>query len=194
MSRQRASLSAEYFDSLYAAKQDPWNFAASAYEKAKYDRTLAALPREHYRHGLEVGCSIGVLTARLAQRCDRLVAVDVADQALDQARARCRECPNVMFLKHQVPTDWPQGRFDLVLLSEVVYYLDAADVRRLAQRVNTSLEPGGTVLLVHWTGTTEYPLSGDEAAELFIEAAAPRLHAIQKDRTADYRLDCLAPA
>jgi len=47
----------------------------------------------------------------------------------------------------------------------VLYYLGPADIERTA-----ALAPGGAVLLVHWTGPTNYPVSGDEAAERF---AAP---------------------
>ncbi len=91
-----------------------------------------------------------MLTAALAPRCDTLVALDVAEAALDQARARCRDLPHLRLLKAQVPGEWPEGTFDLILLSEVVYYLDAADVARLARPVSgESLVPGGDVVLVH---------------------------------------------
>ena len=72
-----------------------------------------------------------MLTARLASRCASLVAVDVSEKALDAARARCRTLPNVAFENMSVPAEWPAGTFDLIMLSEVVYYLDAGDVSRL---------------------------------------------------------------
>ncbi len=75
------------------------------------------------------------------------------------------------FARAQVPGEWPEGTFDLIVLSEVVYFLDPVDVERLVERVKGSLRPGGTVVLVHWTGVTHYPLSGDEAAELFMATA-----------------------
>ena len=76
------------FEALYDADPDPWRMETSAYEAAKYDATLAALPCASYERGLEVGCSIGVLTMRLAERCERLTAIDVSDAALARARAR----------------------------------------------------------------------------------------------------------
>ena len=192
MSRRQSSIPARYFDDLYAGERDPWEFETSAYEQAKYDATLAALPRPRYRRGLEIGCSIGVLTARLAGRCASLVAVDVSEKALDAAHMRCRTLPNVAFENISVPAEWPAGTFDLIMLSEVVYYLDAGDVSRLADRVRASVEPGGHVLLVHWTGTTDYPLSGDEAAELFMTALGRSARRIRQQRTPAYRLDALA--
>jgi SAM-dependent methyltransferase len=79
------SLQPGYFDKLYAENPDPWRMETSAYEEAKYIATLAALPRARYTHAIEIGCSVGVLTARLAERCDELLGIDVAQAALDRA-------------------------------------------------------------------------------------------------------------
>jgi hypothetical protein len=54
-----------------------------------------------------------------------------------------------------VPEQLPGGAFELILLSEVIYYLSRNDVGRLAARVTDSLAKGGSVILVHWTGPTE---------------------------------------
>jgi SAM-dependent methyltransferase len=197
MSRHTASLPPGYFDARYAADPDPWNFAGSPYERDKYAATLAALPRPRYAAALEIGCSIGVLTAALGSRCDALLGLDVAEAALAQARQRCRDLSHIRLLRAQVPGEWPDGTFDLILLSEVVYYLDAADVARLAGRVRASLRPGGDVVLVHWTGETHYPLTGDEAADLFIRETRDVLAVDRQVREAEYRLDVLrsrAPA
>ena len=91
----KKSLAPEYFEDVYNAEDDPWNFAASEYEASKYAATLAALPGEHYESAFEIGCSIGVLTAQLAEKCESLLAVDVNDKALRQARRRCESLPNV---------------------------------------------------------------------------------------------------
>ena len=194
MSRHTASLPPDYFADQYASNPDPWGFATSDYERAKYAATLEALPKPRYAAILEVGCSIGVLTAALAPRCDALVGLDVAEAALAQARERCAGRPHVAFARTRVPGEWPEGTFDLILLSEVVYYLDAGDVARLAARVRAALRPGGDCVLVHWTGETHYPLSGDDAAELFIREAAGFTRVVHQARTDRYRLDVLAAA
>lgn len=191
MPRHATSLPAEYFDAKYGTDPDPWRFATSDYERAKYAATLAALPRARYESALEVGCAIGVLTPALAPRCDRLVAVDVAPVALEQARARCAELSNVWIQAARVPGDWPEGSYDLILLSEVVYYLDGEDVERLGRRVGVSCRASTDIVLVHWTGETDYPLTGDEAAETFIRATAPFARPIHRSRTDAYRLDVL---
>ncbi|MDH2309221.1 class I SAM-dependent DNA methyltransferase [Methylobacterium brachiatum] len=191
MSRHTTSLPPSYFDERYARDPDPWQFATSDYERGKYAATLDALPRDHYAAALEVGCSIGVLTEVLARRCDDLVSIDLAELALARARERCRDLPQVRFELAQVPGQWPEGAFDLILLSEVVYYLDANDVQRLVDRVRGCLQPGGDVVLVHWTGETHYPLTGDQAAERFIEGARGFLRVHVQARTDKYRLDVL---
>ena len=191
MSRFTQSMPPSYFEALYAADADPWRFATSDYEREKYAATLAALTRERYPSALEIGCSIGVLTRQLAGRCDALLSLDVAEQALAQARERCRDLPRVGFARMGVPGEWPQGCFDLILLSEVVYYLDRADVGRLAARLAGCVQPDATIVLVHWLGPTHYPLSGDEAADLLIAELAEAAELVTRTREPQYRLDVL---
>jgi cyclopropane fatty-acyl-phospholipid synthase-like methyltransferase len=194
MSESRQTLRPEYFDALYTADPDPWKFAASPYERDKYTLTLDAIPKPLYRSALEVGCSIGVLTRSLASRCNILVAIDAAQTPLVEARRRCADLPCVRFEHMFVPEKWPAGDFELILLSEVVYYLSREDVRRLAARVAFSTTEGGSVILVHWTGPTNYPLSGDEAAALFIERIGPAFVVDRADRYAEFRVDVLSRA
>jgi cyclopropane fatty-acyl-phospholipid synthase-like methyltransferase len=184
-----ASLPNHYFDALYAADPDPWRFASSDYESAKYDATLAALPKACFSACFEVGCSIGVLTRRLADRCASLVAVDLADAALEQARARCAALPHVAILRLRVPDEWPAGSFDLIVFSEVLYYLSANDIAQAAARTRNSLSSGGAILLVHYILPTDYPCSGDDATEIFIANAG--LTPTLRRREAQYRLDLL---
>lgn len=189
--RRPTSLDPDYFKGMYADEADPWRFASSAYERDKYAATLAALPRPRYAAGLDVGCSIGVFTHQLCARCDTLVGLDVVPSVLDAARARCADCPNASFMLAAVPGDWPDGRFDLIVISEVAYYLDRADLARLVARVEGALLPDGDIVLVHWLGVTHYPLSGDEAAEGFIAGADRFARIFKQSRTAEYRLDVL---
>jgi 2-polyprenyl-3-methyl-5-hydroxy-6-metoxy-1,4-benzoquinol methylase len=194
MSELRQTLRPEYFDALYTADPDPWKFAASPYERAKYTLTLNAMPRLRYRSALEVGCSIGVLTRSLASRCNVVVAIDAAKAPLVQARRRCADLAGVRFEQMFVPDEWPDGVFELILLSEIVYYLSREDVGRLAAKVTRSLPKGGSVILVHWTGETNYPLSGDEAAALFIKRMGSTCVVEREDRYRQFRLDVLSRA
>ena len=192
MSELRATLKPEYFDSIYTADPDPWNFADSPYEQGKYALTLNAMPKPRYRSALEVGCSIGVLTRSLASRCDAVVAIDAARAPLVQAKRRCADLPGVRFEQMFVPEQWPVGVFDLILFSEIVYYLSKRDVAGLATKAGLALSPSGNIVLVHWTGETDYPLGGDEASELFINSIAPAARVVRQDRRQLFRIDVLS--
>ena len=185
--KRTTSIDPAYFEKLYADHGDPWSFETSEYEAAKYDHTLAALPRPRYPRALEVGCANGVLTRRLAGRCDDLLAVDVSDTALAAARVRCADLGNIRFEKRQLPGDAPAGPFDLVMLSEVVYYWDRDDVARASAWLRGAVASGGDVLLVHWTGETDYPLSGDDAVAALADAV--RFTEVAAERREQYRLD-----
>lgn len=132
-----------------------------------------------------------MLTAELAKRCDRLVALDAAEAPLARARQRLAGQAHVEFLHGRVPEDWPEERFDLILFSEVLYFLDGEDLKRVCERVERSLRPGGDVVLVHWLPETDFPLSGDEATERFIAGMADVLKPLAASRSEFYRMDTL---
>ena len=187
------SLPPRYFEDVYGANDDPWGFTTSPYEREKYAATVAALPRERYRNGFEVGCSIGVLTRRLATRCDSLLSVDVVESVLDQARERCRDLSHVHFARMVVPQEFPDATFDLVVLSEVGYYWSREALQDAKARIAGSLEPGGHLLLVHWTPYVhDYPLTGDQVHEAFLdgEDGLPLRH-LGGTRSEKYRLDLM---
>lgn len=185
-----------YFDRLYADKADPWDFEASAYERDKYAATLRALPRPHYDNAVEVGCSIGVLTRSLAAHTSALLGLDVAEAALAQARARCVDLAHLRFARSTLPHTPPEGRFDLVVLSEILYYFDRDGLHLMVEAVGAMAAPETDLLLVHWLGPTpDYPMTGDEAADHFL-AGFPRRVMLFQSRTPQYRIDVLriAPA
>ena len=171
MTEDRNSWPPEVFDKLYARDPDPWRFHTSQYERDKYAATLAALPPGQFAAGFEVGCSIGVLTRLLARRCDALLAVDVSEAALAAARDSCAGLGHVDIRRLHVPAEWPSATFDLIVLSEVLYFLGPEDLAATARLAAASLAPGGVALLVNWTGPTNSPCTGDEAAQRFIAEA-----------------------
>ena len=85
----------------------------------------------------------------------------------------------------------PAGPFDLLVLSEVVYDWSTGDIGLMAAFVERAVTPGGDIILVHWTGETDYPLSGDEAAQRFIAATAQFTWIVLQDWAELYRIDVL---
>ncbi len=186
------SLPGGYFDALYAGDADPWGFRTRDYERDKYKDTLKALDGRRFARGVELGCSIGELTAQLAPSCDALLGVDIAQAALDQAVTRNAHNEHVRFARMTLPEERPEGRFDLIVLSEVLYYFSRPDLEEVARWVASVLQPDGVALLVHWLGETpDYPATGEEAVEHFLTATSPALTTDLRWRRASYRLDRL---
>jgi SAM-dependent methyltransferase len=178
----------ERFDALYSASEDPWGYTTSAYERDKYADTIDALPPRALGRVLEVGCSIGVFTAMLAPRCGELVAIDFSARALELARERLAGLDRVELVQAGFPEQVPAGDWDLVLCSEVLYYLDAPAFARAVDWLSEQLRGGATVLAVSWRGQgREEPMRGDEAHDLLLGRLA-RWHALDARRDG-YRLD-----
>jgi SAM-dependent methyltransferase len=158
----------DHFERLYERSADPWRYRNSLYEERKHAATIASLTRPHYARALDLGCSIGALTQRLAGICDEVVAVDTSMRALTAARETCRA--NVTFRQAHLPGgEWGEG-FDLIVLSEILYYLQPPALIVLARRIEQSALPGAECIAVHGRGEHGCPLSGDRASELFREA------------------------
>lgn len=156
-----------YFDQMYAQADDPWGFTSRWYEKRKYALTLALLPRERYDDAFEPGCSIGVMTEELARRCGRVLACDSAPAAVQATQRRVSGQPGVRVEQRILPREWPDGDFDLIVLSEVLYYFGDPDLRRVLDLAQSALRPGGTLIAVHWRHPVpEYPRSGDSVHDV----------------------------
>jgi predicted O-methyltransferase YrrM len=157
----------DYFDHMYATADDPWQLATRWYEQRKYAITLALLPNPRYGHAFEPGCSIGTLTVLLLLRCDHVTAVDVADAAVRSADARLRQAgcrDRVTLARSSLDAVWPPGPFDLLVLSEVAYYLQPDALARILRRECARLQPGANVVAAHWRhAVADYPLTGDAA-------------------------------
>jgi trans-aconitate methyltransferase len=151
------------FEELYQADADPWSFASSHYEQRRYDLTIASLLQPRYRRAVEPGCAIGELTRRLAARCDAVEAFDGAPTAVRDAQARCAAFPHVRIEVGELPDHWPAGPFDLVVLSEIGYYFTLPGLRAVRDRAIEALEPAGTLVAVHWRGSSpDHVLHGDD--------------------------------
>ncbi len=141
-----------YFDAMYAGGSDPYGVRDRWYEARKRAVLLAALPRARYRKAYEPGCGIGELTLALSARCDDLLAADFSADAVEHARQRTADHPHVRVAQHTLPGDWPHdaGPFDLIVLSEVGYFLQRDDMERVADCCGQSLAADGTLVACDW--------------------------------------------
>lgn len=179
------------FNAKFAASDDPWRYRTSWYEARKRALLLAALPRERYRAAFEPGCANGELSAQLAARCDRLLSSDFAPHAVDLARQRLAPFPHARVESLAMPDDWPDTRFDLIVVSEFAYYLDTPHCAALARRACAALDGDGTLACCHWRhGAGDAPIDGGAVHALFAEAARrASLTAVAHLDDADFLLD-----
>lgn len=182
------SVTDDYFDHLFDGNPDPWAMRSRWYEQRKRDLTLAALPRPHYRRGLEAGCANGELALRLAERCDRLLCCDTSSLAVHEARQRLQHLDQAEVRQARLPRQWPDGSFDLIVISELGYYLDLQDLQRLIAQARNSLATDGTLLACHWRHPiTECPLDGDRVHRQL--AAQLQLPSLLRHVEADFVLE-----
>lgn len=177
----------EYFEDMYASSSDPWHLTERSYERRKYELTIACLPDREFARVYEPACSVGVLTELLVERCGTVIASDSVPRALELARERL---PRVEFFEGRLPGDWPEGTFDLVVLSEILYFLSADDRAATIDATRDALEPGGVVVSVHWRHPfDEAACDGDQAQRELL--AAPGFERLVWHEERDFTLAVL---
>lgn len=190
MENSKPTLSEQYFDEVYDVSTDPWNFETSIYERNKYLVTMQALNKNTYKNVFEIGCSIGILSEMLALIAEKLLAVDASEAPLIKAKQRLVNYKNVVVEKMNVPTEFITTPADLIVLSEVAYYLNNDDLKILREKTLQQLEKGGQLLMVHWTPFVhDYPQTGDRVHEYFLEFENQELKHLLHQRYETYRLD-----
>jgi SAM-dependent methyltransferase len=165
-----STTSRDFFERMYRTTADPWCFASNAYEQQRYSTILDFVPPSRFRNVFEPGCSIGELTVRLAERCQFVTAIDIAEAAVESARRRCQECNNVDVHRGSLPHDIPEDHFDLIVLSEIGYYFEESELIELGSTLASRLEHGGELLAVHWIGdSSDHVLTGERVHDLLRE-------------------------
>jgi predicted TPR repeat methyltransferase len=177
-----------YFEYLYTISSDPWEYGSSAYETAKYCRTINAMEGRTYSRALEVGCSTGIFTEMLAPHCEEITAVDISALAVRRARRRLVRFSHVDVRRRTLPEHMPQGPYDLIICSEVLYYWSPGLLEDALRAFEAALSPGGVLLAVHGRFESHTcPLTGDEVHDLLQQRF--RLHNSFSVAEPRYRLD-----
>ena len=182
------------FDDTHARRDDPWGVTTRWYERRKRSLVLGSLPDERYGAVLEIGCSIGVVTSELADRADRVLALDVSPVAVERARARLADRRHVRVEQADASDGLPEGRWDLVVIGEVGYYLEPEALTALLSSVASALAPGGSIVACHWRHDEgDFAQSGDAVhAALAAEAHRSGLTRVVQHVEADFLLDVVS--
>lgn len=162
------SVADSYFERMFKGNDDPWHFRQRWYEQRKRALTEASLPKAHYASIFEPGCANGELSAVLAKRCTRLLCCDTSEAAVTLAERRLQPLRNVQVEQLRLPEQWPSGEFDLIVLSELCYYLSQTDLKILIECARRSLTADGALLACHWRGfIADCPQSAEQVHAQF---------------------------
>jgi predicted TPR repeat methyltransferase len=149
---------------------------------------MRRLDQRRFRRAFEPGCSIGILTERLAAICDEVNAIDISPTAVARARLRCAQWPGVSVEVGALPRSIPPGQFDLIVFSEVGYYFNSGALAALAAELASRLASDGILIAVHWLGhSNDHVLTGDEVHEVLGETLG--LIRLEADRYEGFRIE-----
>ncbi|MBV8683735.1 MAG: glycosyltransferase, partial [Caulobacteraceae bacterium] len=139
---------AAYWEGVFR-EADPWNYG-SVYEQTKYQQTLDLIGSAQVAEALELGCAEGHFTVKLAERAEHLIAADISSRALTRAAERCAGLSNVEFRRIDLISDDLPSGIDLIVCSEVLYYLDgSASLPGVIAKLRDALAPGGRLVMAH---------------------------------------------
>lgn len=155
----------DFFDHFFD-DGDPFGFDRNPEEQLKFARTLEVCGEDGLGRVLELGCAVGSFTEVLAPHAHEVLALDVSQAAVERVAERMRGSAHVRAVAMAVPHEWPDGVFDLVVASDVLYYLPVADLQRCVERIEASLEVGGAFVAVHYVPRMGSVLNGDEAHDV----------------------------
>lgn len=178
------------FEARYRADPDPWGYTTSEYERRKYEATLIACGEGPFAEALELGASIGVFSSMLAPRCEQLTTIDAAPTAVAAARRGLAGAVHIDVILGAIPDAIPIRRFDLVVASEILYYLTASELARTVGRLESVMLPGARLVAIHWRPAgPERPLDAEQVHAILLQQ--PWLASLTRGGTDDYLLDVL---
>lgn len=176
-----------HFEALYAADEDPWGVRGTWYEQRKRAVLLASLAKPRYRSAFEPGCGNGEMSAALAPRCERLLACDGAASALVAAQRRLAsiDAGHVELAQRDLPSGWPaRAKFDLIIMSELGYYFDAAALAKMFALARANLMIDGELVLCHYLHDFDdrvTPTAAVHAAADSVPGLERSLHHLDRD-------------
>lgn len=186
-----SAFDAAHFERFYA-KVDPWGLAGNPNEEAKYALTLDLCGSGPFSRALEIGCGEGQFTQLLAPRCRSLLAVDISSRAVRRAQDRLAQYRGVLARAVPLPVGYPDGPFDLVVASDVLYYWPTDDLRSAARRIADSLAVGGRFVAIHFALPIVAVSNGDTVHDVLTSTLAlSHVHSETRDIGAGrrYRID-----
>lgn len=182
------NINAKFFETMYQNNPDPWRFASSVYELNRYEVICDIVRNQHPHYIFEAGCSIGVLTEKLAHLAQFIEAIDISLTATALAQKRCHALNNVRIQCDSLTSYVASPKTDLFILSEIGYYFHAEEWANIIKKIILTRTSSFHLLASHWLGrSSDHILSADEVHSIICSLNVFQLkHSV---RTKDFRLD-----
>ena len=138
----------QHFETLFSTQPDPWKYT-NPYEQTKYDFTFSLIP-DGINSALELACAEGHFTTQLSGKVQKLVAADISEVALERAKERCSDRTNISYKQIDLVKDDISGSFDLIVCSEVLYYVgDIPTLKKVAAKIASAISQEGYLIMAH---------------------------------------------
>ena len=156
----------DLIDHFYDKGGDPFGFDVNPDEQLKFRKTLEICGDGKLGRVLEIGCAVGSFTEMIASRATDVLAIDVSEAAIRQAKQRLHQQQNVRLETRTLPAEFPDGQFDLIIASDVLYYLTVEDLQTCMGMIEAALSSGGAMVAVHYIPRVGTLLDGNELHDL----------------------------
>jgi 2-polyprenyl-3-methyl-5-hydroxy-6-metoxy-1,4-benzoquinol methylase len=145
------------FDEIYSESIDPWDIGSA--DSERYNSYHQIISNSNLRGSLlDIGCGQGAFTSRFANQFDILTGIDISKEAIKRASSKY---PNINFYASDI-RDLSEikvvhnSKYDLIICSDVIYYLTGQDKRNLTEWVYEHLNPSGLFFVAAWTPGGNY--------------------------------------
>lgn len=132
-----------------------WDKAAGLYDlfemiyNGKVYKGLAMKVAEFIESGddvLECACGTGMISRHIAPKCHSLIATDVSEGMMKQAKKHCSRFQNVTIRKADIMAlEWRERTFDKVVAGNVIHLLD--DPKGALEELMRVCKKGGKVII-----------------------------------------------
>jgi ubiquinone/menaquinone biosynthesis C-methylase UbiE len=134
-----------------------------------HDFLLRHVPQDCIQ-ALEIGCGTGAFSRRLAQRAQRVTAIDLSSEMIRVARLRSTQLSNIDFEVADVMScDLPAEHFDCIATIATLHHLP---LRGAMLKLIHALRPGGMLIVLDLLETERNLLKFSGARDAMLNAVA----------------------
>jgi ubiquinone/menaquinone biosynthesis C-methylase UbiE len=128
------------FDRLALYERDEWN-----HNNHYHQFLLKQLPNK-CQIVLDIGCGTGEFSRLLAERADKVTAIDLSPNSIQIAKQRSQQLDNIDYLVADVSRwDFPLEHFDAIVSIATVHHLS---IEQLIPKLKAALKPGGVLIVL----------------------------------------------